>query len=591
MSIGRLQNLKVSHIARRNHVPILPGARQYGKSLTHPQSNPLAARLTVEFPSAISRLVRCPPADKMSARDGKDYKQDMLVSIRYRNDLPPPPMPPKLLDIDTGGLQQYLDPGFAASIAKREEPNIEADAEGGMPIDVIGMYGYFDADESSIMAPDFALPLGPEDEALMLTPDQLKSGGATTNPNFLRKTQYMTAASGVVNDPLRSTQARLRKMSTAKPTVMARDDKENIKQNIQKAFDLAYPGSGGKGPLPIPAADRTAWDNPVHPDASKRHLKPVAFYPISPDWEAATNAGSSFNLLRFDKPPLPALKGRRDDRIDTSLLMSSTDPTKSGAYEAALKAYEADPKNYEHPGFPPTNWSLLLPKDPNSTTSIRTVFDSNTPKHEMEDLLAEVGEPNQMGQIRLPYTRSKFYSNTRTESIEEGQQTRKVIVSISNKDNAPSVAHFYPLAGITLLKSDRGKLGQSQRHPVAQDVDLEADLADLIMVLPRDPEPVDLYNRYVHREAFDPAFKERFKEIERMAEAQRAAEEAAQAEAQAEADGEKEAHVNGHDEDDEANGDVSMAEPDDAPQSSDQRAPPQARLVPTATDIDEEDDD
>jgi len=518
----------------------------------------------------------------MSARDGKDYKQDMLVSIRYRNDLPPPPMPPKLLDIDTGGLQQYLDPGFAASIAKREEPNIEADAEGGMPIDVIGMYGYFDGDESSIMAPQVAMLLDPEDEALMLTPEQLKSGGVTANPNFLRKTQYMTAASGVVNDPSRSTQARVRKTSSAKPTVMARDDKENIKRNIQKAFDLASPETAEKGSLPILAADRTAWDHPVHPDPSKRHLKPVGFYPVTPDWEATSNAGSSFNLLRFDKPPLFALKGRRDDRIDTSLLMSSPDPVRSEAYAAALQAHEADPKNYDHPGFPPTNWSLLLPRDPNATTSIRAIFDSNTPDEREEQLLANVGESNQTGQMRIPYERSKFYSNSRTESIEEGRQTRKVIISVSNKDRTRPSAHYYPLAGITLLKSDRGKLGQSQRQQATQEVDLEQDLADVIMVLPRDPEPIDLYNRYVHREVFDPAFKERFQEIEKLAEAQRVAQEAAQADT---------AEKNGHDEEDEPNGDVSMAEPDELEQDSEQPPSQQPGLVPITVGNDREDED
>ena len=78
------------------------------------------------------------------------YKQDMVVSTRYRNDLPPPPMPPKLLNMDTGGIEQYLTPGFAAAMARREEPNIEADAEGGMPIDMIGIPGYFLGDESGM---------------------------------------------------------------------------------------------------------------------------------------------------------------------------------------------------------------------------------------------------------------------------------------------------------------------------------------------------------------------------------------------------------------------------------------------------------
>jgi Paf1 len=77
-----------------------------------------------------------------------NFKQDMVVSTRYRNDLPPPPMPPKLLDIDNGGLAQYLTTSFASGLARREEPNIEVDAEGGMPIDMIGIPGYFLGDES-----------------------------------------------------------------------------------------------------------------------------------------------------------------------------------------------------------------------------------------------------------------------------------------------------------------------------------------------------------------------------------------------------------------------------------------------------------
>jgi RNA polymerase II-associated factor 1 len=83
-----------------------------------------------------------------AAGDPKGFKQDMVVSIRYRNDLPPPPMPPKFLDIDNGGLAQYLTTSFASAMARREEPNIEVDAEGGMPIDMIGIPGYFLGDES-----------------------------------------------------------------------------------------------------------------------------------------------------------------------------------------------------------------------------------------------------------------------------------------------------------------------------------------------------------------------------------------------------------------------------------------------------------
>src|SRR5882757_1205073 len=102
-----------------------------------------------------------------TSSDAKGFKQDMVVSIRYRNDLPPPPMPPKLLDIDTGGLAQYLTTSYASSLAKREEPNIDVDAEGGMPIDMVGVPGYFLGDESAIMAPEIQPVLDPADHALM----------------------------------------------------------------------------------------------------------------------------------------------------------------------------------------------------------------------------------------------------------------------------------------------------------------------------------------------------------------------------------------------------------------------------------------
>ena len=89
--------------------------------------------------------------------DAGGFKQDMVVSIRYRNDLPPPHMPPKLLNFDFGGLSQYLTPAFASSVARREDPNIEADAEGGVPIDMIGVPGYFLGDESGGAIPGFRL--------------------------------------------------------------------------------------------------------------------------------------------------------------------------------------------------------------------------------------------------------------------------------------------------------------------------------------------------------------------------------------------------------------------------------------------------
>ena len=76
--------------------------------------------------------------------------QDFIARIRYSNALPPPPNPPKLLDIPNTGLAsgQYTNPGFASRLAREQPLNIEADAELGMPLDLVGMPGIFDGDES-----------------------------------------------------------------------------------------------------------------------------------------------------------------------------------------------------------------------------------------------------------------------------------------------------------------------------------------------------------------------------------------------------------------------------------------------------------
>src|SRR3954467_6522480 len=76
--------------------------------------------------------------------------QDFIARIRFSNALPPPPNPPKLLDIPNTGLAsgQYTNPGFASRLAREQPLNIEADAELGMPLDLVGMPKVFDGDES-----------------------------------------------------------------------------------------------------------------------------------------------------------------------------------------------------------------------------------------------------------------------------------------------------------------------------------------------------------------------------------------------------------------------------------------------------------
>lgn len=101
---------------------------------------------------------------------GRVIHQDFIARIRHSNALPPPAIPPKLLDIPNTGLAsgQYTTPGFASRLAREQPLNIEADAELGMPLDLVGMPGIFDGDESCTLhprplpfQPPFASPLTP----------------------------------------------------------------------------------------------------------------------------------------------------------------------------------------------------------------------------------------------------------------------------------------------------------------------------------------------------------------------------------------------------------------------------------------------
>ena len=86
------------------------------------------------------------------ARPPEGYHQEYIASLRYRNDLPPPEMPPKFLEIPHEGLERFLAPGFASNLARREDPNIDVDAEGGMSLDLVGIPGLHLGDESGMLS-------------------------------------------------------------------------------------------------------------------------------------------------------------------------------------------------------------------------------------------------------------------------------------------------------------------------------------------------------------------------------------------------------------------------------------------------------
>ena len=87
-------------------------------------------------------------ADSRGQRQERNVHQDYIVRQRYSNALPPPPGAPKLLEIPYEGLSKYTSPAYANRLIREQSLNIEGDAFLGMPIDLVGMPGVFEGDES-----------------------------------------------------------------------------------------------------------------------------------------------------------------------------------------------------------------------------------------------------------------------------------------------------------------------------------------------------------------------------------------------------------------------------------------------------------
>lgn len=328
-------------------------------------------------------------------------------------------MPPKYLEIEHDGLAHFSAPGYATSMIRKEELNVDMDAEGGMSLNMVGIPGYHNLDDSgkfnsvskrdvlvtdlgfnplAITAPAVQPVLEAADLVLLQTPAQLRKGAPKeTNVSFLRRTQYISAAPGAGRDMGRNTVLRPKtNAGIRKPGAdeERKNDPRYIKKYIQKGFDIAYPESKHTGPdegdniagLPATKAEMDAWNKPVHP--TNPRLKLVDSYPILPDLDAFTDTGGLI-VFKFDKPPVAPLAGnKRDPRPDVSLLQPlEPAPKIQAAWENKMMLHRTDPTKYPDPGPQQWDYNLFLPdaKKPNAVSKIQAQFNLDNPNGDSEE--------------------------------------------------------------------------------------------------------------------------------------------------------------------------------------------------------------
>ncbi|KAK5990146.1 RNA polymerase II-associated-like protein [Cladobotryum mycophilum] len=405
------------------------------------------------------------------ARSGERMiHQDFIARIRFSNALPPPPNPPKLLDIPNTGLAsgQYTTPGFASRLAREQPLNIEVDAELGMPLDLVGMPGVFDGDERSIQAPAQPPPVHPHDRALLRPIASLgKHKVAEASVSFLRRTEYISSLA-----PKRFEAGHPRALLTKarKPIrrpEAAADSPAAIKRKIDKGFEVAE-------------QDLKDTKRIKHP--SKKHLKLVDASPLLPDLDAFPDSGA-YVTVKFLTNPVAS-----SNEYDTRLLCGLFKPidrtsAEEVALEAAMAAYEQDPINNPKPQNL-MNYDFYLGQSRSDADRFRRKFDIEDPDHEDEELYTRQADNGGYFQ----FNRVRAYETAQETELDHPTKYEDEIILATNEDDSypkQKAVYYYPVMQKSTIRPQRTKNIARTNYGLAEDD--EPQVVDQLDITVDDP--------------------------------------------------------------------------------------------------------
>ncbi|KAK2590170.1 hypothetical protein QQS21_012150 [Conoideocrella luteorostrata] len=406
--------------------------------------------------------------------------QDFIARIRYSNALPPPPNPPKLLDIPNTGLAsgQYTTPGFASRLAREQPLNIEADAELGMPLDLVGMPGVFDGDERSIQAPVETPIIHPHDRPLLRPIAALgKLKVAEANVSFLRRTEYIssTTPKRYEGGNPRALLAKARKPARTAPDAAA-DSPQVIKRKIDRGFDIAQQD--------LKDAKRVK-----HP--TKKHLKVVEAVPLLPDLDAFPDSGAYVTVKFLTNPVSSA--NEYDSRLPSGLFRPiERTESEEAAYEAALEAHEQDPESNPKPQNL-MNYDFYLGQNSTVASNFRRKFDIDDPDHDRDDLYTHQGD----GAGYFQFNRIRAYETAHeTELDHPTKYTDEIIVAYNDEEAYPKqkAMYYYPIMQKSTIRPQRTK-NIARTIGISQEEEQIVDQLDITVEDPTE-EMLDAMRKY-----------------------------------------------------------------------------------------------
>lgn len=364
------------------------------------------------------------------------HHQDYLARIRYSNALPPPPWPPKLLHIPGTGLTpRYTSAAYLSHLFRRQPLNIEVDAELGMPIDLVGLPGVFEDDNSYISARNPPPPIDPADLPLLRNPRQLGTAN-TAAATFLRKNEQAYAKSATTATPAR----RPNELKRKRPALSGEIDPKRLKTQIARSFVLANPAHFPPDAPQPDASDRTAWATPQHPTTKSLHL--LDTYPIHLDFDNVP-MDNGFLTFKFNGPPLPTPSAtsydpRTDHAVFRAMRPSATDMAN---YTRDLALHAADPST-PAPKQPGLDYEMFAPA---------SLADAAALAAHLRSPAAPAAAPFKLDRVRT-------YETERQYQTEPGDAfTDNVAVALEDGEHRQKGAYLLPLVNRVIIRPRRAR--------------------------------------------------------------------------------------------------------------------------------------
>jgi len=296
----------------------------------------------------------------------------------------------------------------------------------------------------AIQAPAKTPQAHPHDRALLRPLATLgKPKASDASVSFLRRTEYISSTtpksrpSDVFLRPSSgNTFKRPEKRKSPEPD---KDSPAYIRRKIDKSFDVAQQQ----------LKDRSRIKHP-----SKRNLKVVDAHPMLPDLDAFPDSGA-YVTVKFTHNPVPI-----SDQYDTRLLCGVFKPierteAEEQAFDAAMEAYERDPKHNPKPNNM-MNYEFFLADTAQNGERFRRRFDVDNPECNSDDLYPKDSSGESTSCFQFQRVRA-YETAQETELDHESKYSDEIIMAYSDGERRQKAVYYYPVMQRTTIRSQRSK--------------------------------------------------------------------------------------------------------------------------------------